>query len=125
MARNKSPGVSGFSPEFLLHFWSDIGPLIVQYINQSRNEGLFITHRRGIITLIPKKGDQRLLKNKRPVCLLDVTYKLIAKIVSIRISTVIDGLVERTQTVMQHRRRRMQHSWASHWRKYSVNAGHH
>ena len=98
MARNKSPGVSGFSPEFLLHFWSDIGPLIVQYINQSRNEGLFITHRRGIITLIPKKGDQRLLKNKRPVCLLDVTYKLIAKIVSIRISTVIDGLVERTQT---------------------------
>ena len=76
MSKNKSPGVSGFTPEFLLQFWSELGVLMVDYMNDAQHKKLFVTHRRGLIVLLPKKGDQKLLKNKRPICLLDVIYKL-------------------------------------------------
>lgn len=99
MARNKASGISGFSAEFFSFFWLDLGELIVDYYNDAkeRNE-LFVTHRRGILTLIPKKGDQKLLKNKRPICLLDVIYKLLAKVMANRLSKVIDKIVHEDQT---------------------------
>ena len=89
MARNKASGVSGFSAEFFSFFWDDIGNIIIEYANEAREKGeLFIAHRRGVLTLIPKKNNQKKLENKRPICLLDVLYKLLAKIISIRIESV-------------------------------------
>ena len=99
MARNKAAGISGFTAEFFAYFWNDIGHITVEYFNDAREKGhLFITHRRGILTLIPKKGSQMLLKNKRPICLLDIVYKLIAKVLSNRLSKVICSIINRDQT---------------------------
>ena len=99
MARNKAAGISGFTAEFFSFFWEEIGDLMVNYFNHARTEGeLFISHRRGMITLIPKKGNQMQLKNKRPICLLDVIYKTIAKVIANRLSSVIDKLVHTDQT---------------------------
>ena len=99
MARNKAAGVSGFSAEFFSFFWEQMENIIVEYINEAKsNQQLFVTHRRGVLTLIPKKGNQLNLANKRPICLLDVIYKLIAKVISIRINRVIDKIVHKNQT---------------------------
>ena len=65
MAKNKAAGISGFTAEFFAFFWEDIGSLMVEYFNHAKDMGeLFISHRRGILTLIPKKGDQMHLQNK-------------------------------------------------------------
>ena len=99
MARNKTAGISGFTAEFFAFFWGDFGDIIVDYINDAKASGqLFISHRRGVLKLVPKKGNQMLLKNKRPICLLDVLYKLIAKVMAIRLSRVIDQIVDKNQT---------------------------
>ena len=99
MARNKTAGMSGFTAEFFSFFWNDIGDIVTDYINEAKESGqLFISHRRGILTLVPKKGNQMQLKNKRPICLLDVLYKLIAKIIAIRIGKVVDRIVHKSQT---------------------------
>ena len=98
MNKNKAPGVSGFTPEFFLHFWNDIGDILIRYINQAYTRGLFITQRRGVVTLVPKKGDQLDLKNKRPIYLLDVIYKVIAKVIASRIALVADKLISSEQT---------------------------
>ena len=98
MNKNKAPGVSGFSVEFLSFFWQDIGSIIVMYINDAFHNGWFITQRRGFITLVPKKGATNLLQNKRPICLLDVVYKLAAKVIALRIQNVISKLVAPEQT---------------------------
>ena len=59
MMNNKSPSVSGFSKEFFAFFWEELGDLIVCYLNQAQEVGrFFVTQRRGVITLIPKKGDR-------------------------------------------------------------------
>ena len=69
MMNNKCPSVSEFSKEFPLHFWPELGDMVVRYVNEAKDKGvLFSTQRRGVITLIPKKGDQRFLKNKRAIC---------------------------------------------------------
>lgn len=99
MMNNKSPSVSGFSKEFFAFFWDELGDLIVSYINRAREVGrFFVTQRRGVITLIPKKGDQKLLKNKRAICLLDVVYKIAAKAIANRLMAIIHKLVATDQT---------------------------
>ena len=99
MARNKAAGISGFSADFFSFFWEDMGEMIVEYINDAKEKQIvFVTHRRGVVNLIPKKGNQMLLANKRPICLLDVLYKLIAKVIANRISRVIGRIINRNQT---------------------------
>ena len=98
MAKNKVPGISGFTAEFFEYFWDSLGPLAVQYFNDAAEHGLHVSQRRGVIILLPKKGDQKMLKNKRPICLLDVLYKIIAKVIAIRMARVIDLLISSDQT---------------------------
>ena len=48
--------------------------------------------------LIPKSGNQKALKNKRPICLLDIIYKIIAKVLATRLSVVANKLIHSDQT---------------------------
>lgn len=99
MANNKSPSVSGFSKEFFQFFWLDLETILMNYINQAKSQGhFFVTQRRAVITMIPKKGDQKKLKNKRAICLLDIVYKIVAKVLANRIMRVIPKLVAPDQT---------------------------
>ena len=50
------------------------------------------------MTLIPKKGDRHEIKDKRPICLLDVVYKLVAKVIANRIGVVANNLISPEQT---------------------------
>ena len=62
MKRNKSPGLDGLTAEFYKMFWCKIGDTVYQAFSynsyNSYNKGLlYMSARRGIITLIPKKGE--------------------------------------------------------------------
>lgn len=99
MLNNKAPSVSGFSKEFFIFFWPEIGNMVVNYINQAKRKGeFFVTQRRGVLTLLPKKGDQKFIKNKRAICLLDIVYKITAKVLATRIMTVLQKIVAADQT---------------------------
>ena len=99
MASHRAPSVSGLNKEFILFFWDDLKEIIVNYINEAYNDKcLFITQRRGVITLLPKPGDKKQIKNKRPICLLDIVYKIIAKVLAKRLSFVIKNIVSPDQT---------------------------
>lgn len=54
--------------------------------------------RSGMITLIYKKGDNKLLDNWRPVAVLNVDYKILSRIFANRLKTVIDKVVSPYQT---------------------------
>ena len=57
----------------------------------SRSLGCSIN--RGIIKLIPKDGDKTLLKNWRPITLLNVSYNFFAKILALRLETILPKFV--------------------------------
>lgn len=99
MKANKCPGSDGFNVEFYRKFWPLIGNLVLDSLNDSFRQGILSSEqRRGVITLIPKKNkDRRYLRNWRPITLLNVDYKLIAKCLSRRLFHLIPKLIHPDQ----------------------------
>lgn len=99
MKANKCPGSDGFTVEFYRKLWPKINKLILESFNESFNTGILSPEqRRGVISLIPKKNrDRRFLSHWRPITLLNVDYKLLAKCISRRMFHVMPKLVHPDQ----------------------------
>ena len=64
-----------------------------------------ITQRRGLISLIPKKNkDAKLLKNWRPITLLNCDYKIASKSIANRLKKFPPALINNDQTGFQKNR---------------------
>ena len=100
MKNGKSPGCDGFPSEFYMHFWNEIGQVLVDSLNHGFGNGcLSDSQRRGLISLIPKPHKDLLdLNNWRPISLLNVDYKLISKCLTNRLKTVLPKLIHNDQT---------------------------
>lgn len=100
MSNNKSPGSDGFSAEFFKVFWPYLGNFIIRSLNFGFQNGeLSITQREGIITCIPKENKSKeLLKNWRPITLLNVVYKIASGTLANRLKKHLDKLINPDQT---------------------------
>ena len=99
MKNAKSPGNDGFTVEFFKFFWLDFGHFILKSLNDGYRKGtLSITQKQGTITCIPKPNKSRqLLKNLRPISLLNVIYKLASSVIANRIKNVLDKVIHEDQ----------------------------
>ena len=97
---NKSPGNDGITIELYKKFWSSLKPLLIESYNFSFGTSLLpISQRQSIITLIEKKdSDKMLLKNWRPVSLLNVDYKILSKVLAYRLKRTLPMLIHHCQT---------------------------
>ena len=58
MENDKSPGIDGLTTNFYKHFWPLIADSVTQVYNYAFRMGhLTVSQRRGIISLLFKKGD--------------------------------------------------------------------
>lgn len=97
--RNRTPGPDGLSIEFYLTFWSRLGPLLVDAFNEGLAEGVLCDSMKASVTrLVHKRDDRRLLKNWRPISLLNVDYKICSKAISLRLASVLECIVNPDQT---------------------------
>ena len=96
----KTPGTDGLNAEFYKFFWHDIKQFLLASINYSLEYGtLSIAQRRAIISLLPKGDKDRLyLKNWRPISLLNVNYKSLAKALANRLIEFLPQLIDEDQT---------------------------
>ena len=96
---NSSPGGSGFTNEFYKFFWKDLGHFLLRSLNYSYHSGqMSITQKRGIITCLPKPGKPRnLIKNWRPISLLNVSYKFASACIANRIKKFLDKIIHDDQ----------------------------
>ena len=97
---NKSPGTDGFPAEFYKFFWNDMKQYLLDALNYNYAQGqLSSTQKEGLITLIPKKGkDTLLIKNWRPITLLNQDYKLATKSIAKRMCKVLPNIINEDQT---------------------------
>lgn len=97
---NKSPGTDGITSEFYKAFSKQLAPFLLGlFLECIGNESLPPTLTQGLITLIPKpKKDLLLIDNWRPICLLNNDYKIFALIFARRIKTVLDYIIDETQS---------------------------
>jgi hypothetical protein len=99
MEHNKAPGPDGFPVEFYQVFWEvikdDLFALFVDF-----HQKFLSVHSLnfGVITLIPKKDNTIKIQEYRPICLLNVSFKIITKVLSNRIGLMADIIVRPSQT---------------------------
>lgn len=96
---DKSPGMDGLTPEVLRACWHFMGKDLLAMILKFWETGtLAYSVKDGLIKLIPKKADKRHLKDWRPLTMLTTTYKLIAKLLALRLRVVIPFIISSQQT---------------------------
>ena len=90
----------GLPCEFYKVFWKDVGETLTEALNFSYQTGkLAVSQRRGIVKLIPKKdADPNLIKNWRPLTLLNCDYKIASKAIANRIKIVLPELISEDQS---------------------------
>lgn len=99
LADNKTPGGDGLPKEFYVAFWEVIKKDLVNIYKEIYKEGMLSeSMRKGVISLIFKKGDKEEIKNWRPITLLTVDYKILSKILTNRLSKVMSKIIDGDQT---------------------------
>ena len=99
MENDKSPGIDGLTNNFYKHFLPILGEKLTQVYNYAFRSGqLSVSQRRGVITLLFKKGDRTLLKNWRPISLLTTDYKVLTKALANRLQQVLPTIIHSDQT---------------------------
>ena len=97
--RNKAPGTDGLPIEVYIMFWNLIKIPLLNALNHAYDTGLLHTSALdGIISLIPKANkDSRMLKNLRPITLLNTDYKILEKCLANRLKTVLHEIIHEDQ----------------------------
>ena len=97
--RDKAPGIDGLTAEFYSKHKEYILPDLLkaseEIIKEMRLDNQQST---AVIVLIFKKGLEHFLKNYRPISLLPLDYKIIAKALANRLISVLPSLISEEQT---------------------------
>ena len=98
---NKTPGNDGLSIEFYKYFWPEIGTILVDSLNFAYiHRKLSNSQKEAVITLIEKKDkDRRLIKNWRPISLVNVDVKIGSKAIAKRLEKVLLHIIHHDQNV--------------------------
>ena len=95
MKNGKSPGNDGLTKEFYVCFFEELGWLVCKTLNFSFDNGeLSSLQQQAVITLIEKKDrDKRLVKNWRPISLINVDCKITSKVSASRLKKVVPQII--------------------------------
>ena len=107
MSNGKVPGYDGLPIEFYKVFWKQLKVLFHEVIQEVYiGESLNMSAKKGILNLIPKANkDMRVLKNLRPITLLNTDYKIMEKCIAERMSKVLPSIIHHDQTGFMKGRR--------------------
>lgn len=95
LACNKTPGKDGLPAKFYNKLWHVIGKQVCEVIRFAYNKGrMSRSMAEGVITLIPKVGDKRELRDWRPISLLNSDYKVLSKVISNRLRDVAAKIIQ-------------------------------
>ena len=100
MDNNKSPGPDGLTKEFYVAFFDTLGDSLVKLYNLIfESNTLSDSQKISYITLLCKDPqNSNLMKNWRPISLLNLDYKILSKIITSRLSHVMSKIIHMDQT---------------------------
>jgi hypothetical protein len=99
MEKNTAPRPDHFPVEFYQHCWDIIKDDMVVLFSDFHNLNLDIGRfNYGIITLLPKIKEANNIRQYRPICLLDVVYKIFTKALMLRLDKVMGRIINKCQS---------------------------
>lgn len=98
LSGDKAPYPDGMTMAFFVHCWSVIKDDFMSFLVEFHESGEFEKSlNASFVVLIPKKGGAVDIKDFRPISLIGRSYKLMAKILALRMKGVLDQLVSESQ----------------------------
>eukprot|EP00253_Pinus_taeda_P004333 PITA_04333 len=98
MGKDKSPGPDGWTIELFLHFFDLIGSDITEVVEESRLKGeIYRPFNSTFIALIPKKDEPETFEDFKPISLCNCIYKIIAKVIAIRLVPILSRNISMEQ----------------------------
>ena len=99
MEKNKAPGPDGFLAKFYQCCWDFIKNDLLDMFRDFQKGELPLFHLNfGTIILLPKKENATQIQQYRPICLLNVSFKIFTKVGTNQISEVAQTIIRPTQT---------------------------
>jgi hypothetical protein len=99
MEHNKAPGLDGFPIDFYQACWDIIKPdLMALFIDFHAGNLPLHSLNFGTIILLSKCREVSHIKQYRPICLLNVSFKIFTKVATNRISQVAQKIISPSQT---------------------------
>lgn len=96
---DKAPGPDGFSACFFQANWETVGPAVTEEV-----QSFFITGHLAqqvnntVVRLIPKSTTAKRIEEYRPIALCNVFYKIISKLLSLRLKPVLASIISENQS---------------------------
>uniref|UniRef100_A0A672ZVZ7 Reverse transcriptase domain-containing protein n=1 Tax=Sphaeramia orbicularis TaxID=375764 RepID=A0A672ZVZ7_9TELE len=95
----KSPGPDGLPTEFYQLSIEEVLHLLTSMLNEGLNKGVMAdSFYEGVLNLLYKKGDRSCIDNYRHLTLMNTDYKILAKIINNRLSSVLEKIIVKEQT---------------------------
>ena len=100
MQNGKSPGPDGYTVEFYKAYSSQLAPILAKMYNDSLQEGRLpeTLSMASIALLLKKDKDPTSCSSYRPISLLNVDCKILAKILALRLQRVLPEIISPDQT---------------------------
>ena len=102
---DKAPGYDGFNFKFLRQMWETIKEEIYDFVLSFFNNELSMSNINiAWVTLIPKTDNPTSIDEYRPISMVGALYKIISKLLSIRLKEVMSPLVDESQSAFLMKR---------------------
>ena len=94
MKSGTAPGPDGLSIEFFKEFWPQIKDVVKEMLDELHAGNLDLWRfNYGVIILLPKLKLPNNIKQFRPICLLNIIYKIITKVLTLRLTKVASRVI--------------------------------
>jgi hypothetical protein len=99
MEVSSAPGPDGLPVGFYRAFWPELKHIFLEMF-QALHRGELNLHRLnyGMISLMPKSKEANNIRQFRSICVLNIDYKIFTKVLTKRLSSLVDKLISKSQT---------------------------
>lgn len=95
---DSAPGIDGMTGHFFQKYWSVTGEQVTKEVKEFFVSGVIPTDwNHTQLCLLPKVPNANQMKDLRPISLCSVIYKIISKVLSNRLKTILPRIVSQTQ----------------------------